>query len=95
MTITYHAVFQFDPDGICISFPDAPLAITCADTPEKGIAMAKDVLILALHKTAAADLPADTAARMNTESNQELVPITVEMEVRDGILFHESVIDLR
>lgn len=94
MRMTYHAVFEYDDDGICIHFPAVPPAITCAYSFEEGVAMAEDVLILVLHGTSVADLPADCSAEIKMEANQQLVPITIEMENRDGILFSDSVIEL-
>lgn len=82
MRITYHAVFQYDYDGICIHFPDVPLAITCAFSFEEGVYMAKDVLILVLHRMPVVDLPADCPAQIKLEEKQQLVPITIEMENR-------------
>jgi predicted RNase H-like HicB family nuclease len=40
----YPAIFEADSDGITISFPDLPGAISCADTEEEAVFMAKDAL---------------------------------------------------
>ncbi|WP_044481900.1 type II toxin-antitoxin system HicB family antitoxin [Paenibacillus antibioticophila] len=38
----YPAVFDYADDGISIEFPDLPGAITCGDTDEEALYMAKD-----------------------------------------------------
>jgi predicted RNase H-like HicB family nuclease len=40
----YPAVFDHGKDGITITFPDLPGAISCADTEEDALFMAKDAL---------------------------------------------------
>lgn len=40
----YPAVFEYDDDGISISFPDLPGCLSCAQTDEEALYMAKDVL---------------------------------------------------
>lgn len=40
----YPAVFDYDDDGITITFPDLPGCISCADNDEDALYMAKDVL---------------------------------------------------
>lgn len=93
MRITYHAVFQFDDDGICIHFPAVPQAISCASSFDEGVYMASDVLGLVLHKTLVPDLPAEEPDQIHLEENQQLVPITIELEDRDGILYCDGVIE--
>lgn len=95
MRITYHAVFQYDDDGICIHFPAVPLAITCAFSFDEGVYMASDVLELVLHKTLTSALPAEQIDQIQLEKNQKLIPITIEMEIRDGVLFSDTVIELK
>ena len=46
MKISYYAVFQYDIDGISISFPDIPSALTCADNYEDGKRFAEEALVL-------------------------------------------------
>jgi predicted RNase H-like HicB family nuclease len=43
--ISYIAKFSYCDDGICVTFPDVPGAITEADTKEEAIEMAKDALV--------------------------------------------------
>lgn len=45
----YPAVFHYDDDGISVSFPDLPGCLTCGDTPEEALAMAKDAMGLWLY----------------------------------------------
>jgi len=40
----YPAVFDYADDGITITFPDLPGCISCADTQEEAVYMAKDAL---------------------------------------------------
>lgn len=42
----YPAIFTYAEDGISIEFPDLPGCLTCADTEEEAIHMAKEVLKL-------------------------------------------------
>ena len=40
----YPAIFEYNKDGISISFPDLPGCISCADNDEEALYMAKDAL---------------------------------------------------
>ena len=40
----YPAIFEYAEDGITITFPDLPGCISCAESQEEAIYMAKDVL---------------------------------------------------
>ncbi|MEW6622652.1 MAG: type II toxin-antitoxin system HicB family antitoxin [Bacillota bacterium] len=40
----YPAIFEYDEDGINITFPDLPGCITCGDNDEEALYMAKDAL---------------------------------------------------
>lgn len=44
----YPAILSFADDGVSVEFPDLPGCLTCGDTAEEAIAMAKDALILHL-----------------------------------------------
>ena len=95
MVVSYYAVFLDDTDGICISFPDIPTCITCADTYSEGVMMAKDVLGLVLHGTAIDDLPISKHHNnIELRPNQKLVEISIEMHSQDGILRCDNVIEL-
>ncbi|HWQ77353.1 MAG TPA: type II toxin-antitoxin system HicB family antitoxin, partial [Anaerovoracaceae bacterium] len=40
----FPAIFSYDEDGISIEFPDLPGCVSCADTDEEALYMAKDAL---------------------------------------------------
>lgn len=42
----YPAIFDYSDDGISIEFPDLPGCLSCADTDEEALYMAKEVLRL-------------------------------------------------
>ncbi|NLA90288.1 MAG: antitoxin HicB [Synergistaceae bacterium] len=43
-TAVYPAIFSHDDDGITITFPDLPGCISCAQTDEEALHMARDAL---------------------------------------------------
>ncbi|GIO30765.1 MULTISPECIES: type II toxin-antitoxin system HicB family antitoxin [Paenibacillus] len=45
----FPAVFDYADDGISVEFPDLPGALTCGDTDEEALYMAKDCLALHLY----------------------------------------------
>lgn len=45
----FTAIFQYAEDGINITFPDIPAAISCADTTDEAIKNAEEVLGLVLY----------------------------------------------
>ena len=45
----FPAIFYYDNDGIAIEFPDLPGALTCGNTTEEAIEMAKECLQLHLY----------------------------------------------
>lgn len=55
----YPAIFDYADDGISIEFPDLPGCLSCADTDEEALDMAKEVLRLWLQ---------------NIEDNKEKIP---------------------
>ena len=87
MKISYYAVFQYDIDGICISFPDVPPALTCADNEAEGMKYAKEALELTLHGM--------LADKIILNGNQKLFLITVELEVKNGKFFSQNVTELK
>lgn len=94
MKISYYAVFQYDSDGICISFPDVPPALTCADNETDGVRYAREVLELALHGMSIDEIPQPSAAnQIAITENQKLFGITVELTVKNGKLFGKNIID--
>lgn len=44
VTAVYPAIFSHDDDGITITFPDLPGCISCAQTDEEALHMARDAL---------------------------------------------------
>ena len=87
MKITYNAVFQYAEDGVNVQFYDIYNALTCADTREEAIYMAKDVLPLALDGERTGSLPAPTPKeKIPVKPDEEVVSITVEMYEENGIL---------
>ena len=95
MKLSYYAVFQYDSDGICISFPDVPPALTCADNEPDGMKYAKEVLELALHGLPVDEVPqASSAGQIAVSENQKLFLITAQLEERNGKLFGKNVVEL-
>ena len=90
--ITYNATFEYADDGINILFPDIPNAISCAFDRDEAIFMAKDVLELVLHGSKISELPKATSFS-SAQENVEIVPITIEMEFKDGVLFGQTVVE--
>lgn len=92
MKVSYYSVFQYDIDGISISFPDIPSALTCADNDEGGKRFAKEALVLALHGLPISELPTPTPAdSIKMKEGQKSFLITAEFEIADGKLFSQSV----
>jgi len=48
---SYIAIFNYDQDGINISFPDLPGCLSCADTTDEAIRNAKEAMGLYLYDT--------------------------------------------
>ena len=95
MKFSYYAVFQYDSDGICISFPDMPPALTCADNEPDGMKYAEEALELALHGLPVDEVPqASSAEQIAVSENQKLFLITAQLEERNGKLFGKDVVDL-
>ncbi|MCR4437311.1 MAG: type II toxin-antitoxin system HicB family antitoxin [Eubacteriales bacterium] len=85
----YPAIFSFDDDGISVEFPDLPGCLTCGDTEDEAIRMAKDALGLHLYGMERDGDPLPVPSSLNeikTESNQAVILIDVWMPVvRDEI----------
>lgn len=83
MKLSYYAVFEYDNDDICISFPDLPPALTCADNETDGKKYAKEAMDLALDGMCADEAPSpSSAAQITLNENQKLFLITTELEVK-------------
>ena len=91
MDIIYYAIFQYDDDGICISFPDIPPCLTCAQDENEGIEMAMEALELYLHGMKLEELPVAIFNETSTvKMNQKVKQIKVEMEIKRGYLFSKG-----
>ena len=92
MIITYNAIFEYNSDGICVSFPDVPVANTCGFSDPEAVEMAQNVLILALHGTVLSELPKPTPSnKINLSTKQEIHPISAGFEIYHGKLFNKKV----
>jgi len=83
----YPAVFHYAADGISVEFPDLPGCLTCGDTTEEALSMAKEALELHLYgmerDTDEIPSPSDLI-NIQLESNERIVFIEVFMPpVRD------------
>jgi len=94
MQISYNAIFEYAEDGINVSFPDLPSALTCAFSREEAIEMAQDVLTVVLHGVKYSDLPKPTQMnQFETKNEGEVVSIEIEMSVKSGKLFSNDVVE--
>lgn len=95
MTITCVAIFQYDDDGICVSFPDFPVCNTCGYSFIEAVNMAKEVLALGLHGMPVRDeatfLKLSDAILL---PNQEAIIISIDLENRNGLYFSPKAIPL-
>ncbi len=91
MKITYVAVFEFADDGINITFPDIPSAISCAYSYNEAVKMAKEVLELALHGEKLTSLPEGKAVLLDNTECLKYVPITIEIDTQNGLLYSTNV----
>lgn len=95
MKLSYYAVFQYDVDGICISFPDVPSALTCANDEEAGLRLASEALVLALHDVSIEEIPVPSLeSQIILNQNQKMFRITMEMGIKNGKLFSRTVKEL-
>ena len=78
MKISYYSVFQYDDDGICISFPDLPGCLSCAWSDDEAKRMAKEALELYIDDIPLYSLPTPSSAeQIILEDNQKIFLITV------------------
>ena len=79
-TYIYPAIFDYADDGISIEFPDLPGCLSCADTDEEALYMAKDAMrgwILA-SEDSNEEIPEPTPLKeIMLESNQRAVLVDV------------------
>lgn len=80
----FPAIFDYAEDGISIEFPDLPGCLSCADTDEEAMYMAKDVLsgFLLVMEEENEEIPTPTPLKdIVTESNQKAVLIEVNVSL--------------
>lgn len=90
----FTAIFQYGEDGISISFPDLPGALTCADTTEEGIKNAEEVLGLVLYDMECdeKEIPIPTPfEKIQTNENEKSVMIKVWMPLVRNELDEQAV----
>lgn len=83
----YPAIFDFDEDGITVTFPDLPGCITCGDNQEEALRNAKEVLELYMYSLEEdkEDIPESSSVfDIELEKSQIIVLIDIWMiPVRD------------
>lgn len=78
----YPAIFTYEDDGISVEFPDLPGCLTCADTTEDAIKMAKEALGLHLYDMEEENetIPvASNISDLSLEKNQ--IPILIDINM--------------
>lgn len=78
----YPALFTYEDDGISIEFPDLPGCISCGDTDEEAVRMAKEALALYLYDAEESGDAISTptpVSKITKEDNQLIIPIEVWM----------------
>lgn len=85
----YPAIFSFDDDGISVEFPNLPGCLTCGNSEDEAIRMAKEAMGLHLYgmERDNDEIPVPkTIADIKTEDNQAVILVDVWMPVvRDKI----------
>lgn len=90
----YPAIFDYADDGISIEFPDLPGCLSCADTDEEALYMAKDALGLWIDymERENEDIPEATSLLdIELEDNQKSVLIEVWMPTIRKAINNKSV----
>lgn len=78
----YPAIFNYADDGISVEFPDLPGCLTCGDTEEEALSMAKEAMALHLYGMEQDGDPIPMPSKVQdiaTEQNQAVVLIEVWM----------------
>lgn len=91
---SFIAVFNYADDGISISFPDLPGCLSCANTDEKAVYMAKDALGLHLNgmEEDGEVIPEPTpVSKIKLKDNQVPVLISVYMPLERAKIKHVNV----
>lgn len=90
----YPAIFDYQKDGITITFPDLQGCITCANNDEEAFFMAKDALggHMAVIEEYEEDIPVPTGLnKVKLEKSQRVVLIQVDMPVIREAVNNKSV----
>ena len=98
MKISYYAIYEYEKDGINVTFPDIPNAFTCGFSRQHAKKMAKEVLVLVLHGTDVADIPVPTNTMLGAAASNkpfEYVKITIRMKMKKSILIGKHVVELK
>ncbi|MGN2369296.1 type II toxin-antitoxin system HicB family antitoxin [Clostridium cagae] len=76
----FPAIFTYDNDGISIEFPDLPSCLSCADTTDEAIKMAKEALALHLYgmEEDNESIPKDTPIN-NLTLLENQIPMLIEV----------------
>ena len=78
----YPAIFEYAEDGINVSFPDLPGALTCGDTTEEALEMAKECLELYLYSLEEDGEPIPKPSEVQaTKKNEKVMLIGADMLV--------------
>lgn len=88
------SIFQYEEDGINITFPDIPAAISCAKTTEEAIKNAEEVLGLVLYDMECdkKQIPESTPfEKIKTKQNEKAVIIKVWMPLVRNELDEQAV----
>lgn len=76
----YQAIFDYDKDGITVTFPDLPGCITCGENDEEALKSAKECM--ALHLSGMEEdndlIPEPTKVEVS-EENQKVFNIEISM----------------
>lgn len=79
----YPAIFDYADDGITVTFPDLPGAITCGDTDNEALRMAKECLALHIYgmERDIDDIPEPTPAKelRNVTNSQNEVIVLIDV----------------
>lgn len=90
----YPAVFNYADDGISVTFPDLIGCITCGDTEEEALLMAKEVLGLWMEmvENDNEDVPKpSTLLDIKVEDNERVVLIDVWMPLIRKAIMNKSI----
>ncbi|MBQ3422567.1 MAG: type II toxin-antitoxin system HicB family antitoxin [Romboutsia sp.] len=79
-TYAFPAIFTYDDDGISIEFPDLPGCLSCSDTTDEAIKMAKEALALHLYGMEEDNdiIPKDTPVN-NIKLDKNQIPMLIEV----------------